>query len=357
MVPSIDLINLRIVSQLGVKDMGTSSPRVTIIGLNFSPEPTGIAPYTTGLAEGLQGLDWSVRVVTAYPHYPAWRIAEGYPGLTMHDDVSGIPVTRLRPYLPRNPSGLKRLLVELSFGIRSIFASWGSPDVVVLISPALFAAAIALLRAKLSRRRPQVILWVQDLYSVGVAETGELGGFGARIMTKVEALILRGSDRVVAIHERFAQHMVARLHVPSSDIEVVRNWTHLDIAALDASEYRHKFGWGNEVVVLHAGNMGAKQALENVIDAARIADSENVPIRFVLLGNGNQRDNLQILGAGITRLDFMESLEDIDFQGAMAAADILLVNEKRGVTEMAVPSKLTSYFAAGQMWARSLLKR
>ena len=35
------------------------------------------------------------------------------------------------------------------------------------------------------------------------------------------------------------------------------------------------------------------------------------------------------------------------FERALASADILLVNERPGVTEMAVPSKLTTYFATG----------
>ena len=36
-----------------------------------------------------------------------------------------------------------------------------------------------------------------------------------------------------------------------------------------------------------------------------------------------------------------------DFQVALSAADFLLVNELPGVKDMAVPSKLTSYFNAG----------
>jgi colanic acid biosynthesis glycosyl transferase WcaI len=86
--------------------------------------------------------------------------------------------------------------------------------------------------------------------------------------------------------------------------------------------------------------------LENVLDAARLAESQGLNMRFVLLGNGNQREHLIELGSRLSSLQFMDSLSEDDFQGAMAAADILLVNEKKGVSEMAVPSKLTSYFAA-----------
>ena len=37
-----------------------------------------------------------------------------------------------------------------------------------------------------------------------------------------------------------------------------------------------------------------------------------------------------------------------DFADALRSADVLLVNELPGVAEMAVPSKLTSYFAAAR---------
>jgi glycosyltransferase involved in cell wall biosynthesis len=36
-----------------------------------------------------------------------------------------------------------------------------------------------------------------------------------------------------------------------------------------------------------------------------------------------------------------------EFQAALGSADILLVNERPGVAEMSVPSKLTSYFCTG----------
>ena len=71
-------------------------------------------------------------------------------------------------------------------------------------------------------------------------------------------------------------------------------------------------------------------------------------MRFVLLGAGNQRAYLEELGAGIERLQFIDPLPGDEFQTAMAAADVLLLNERPEVAEMCVPSKLTSYFASGR---------
>jgi glycosyltransferase involved in cell wall biosynthesis len=65
------------------------------------------------------------------------------------------------------------------------------------------------------------------------------------------------------------------------------------------------------------------------------------------MGDGNQRKSLEATAHGIRQLDFIDPLPGGEFQQALAAADILLVNERAGVKDMAVPSKLTSYFNAG----------
>jgi glycosyltransferase involved in cell wall biosynthesis len=101
------------------------------------------------------------------------------------------------------------------------------------------------------------------------------------------------------------------------------------------------------VVVLHAGNMGAKQGLDNVVEAARLASEQLLPVRFVLLGDGHQRKHLEQLAANVGSLEFLPQVSNAKFSAALGAADILLVNELPGVAKMALPSKLTSYFVAG----------
>jgi glycosyltransferase involved in cell wall biosynthesis len=238
--------------------------------------------------------------------------------------------------------------MELSFGFNSVFSKWGSPDSIILVSPALFAVAIAQVRARLFHPEIPVIVWVQDIYTRGVEETGAMGPGGASVIRSIESAVLRRADTVVVIHDRFRRYLVESLGVEGSRVEVVRNWTHISLDRPDRATYRELFGWGDEVVVLHAGNMGAKQALGNVVEAARLADEEASHIRFVLLGDGNQRRLLEELADGIVKIDFLDSLNDESFRGAMAAADVLLVNEKPGLSDMAVPSKLTSYFASGR---------
>ena len=180
-----------------------------------------------------------------------------------------------------------------------------------------------------------------------MAETGQ-GGRAAQALGVIEGRLLRSADRVVVIHDRFAEIIARDFGVARDRITVVRNWTHLaPFPPIDVTSSRERFGWKpNETVVLHTGNMGVKQGLANVIDAARVVEHHGDPVRFVLVGDGGARERLQALARGVGPLQFVPPLDNTDYAAALRSADILLVNELAGVAEMAVPSKLTSYFQA-----------
>jgi N-acetylglucosaminyldiphosphoundecaprenol N-acetyl-beta-D-mannosaminyltransferase len=108
-------------------------------------------------------------------------------------------------------------------------------------------------------------------------------------------------------------------------------------------------GWPPDwSVVLHAGNMGLKQGLEQVVGAARHADAVAAPLLFVLMGDGNQRALLEAQAHGIERLRFVPFQPEDEVPNILDAADVLLVSERATVIDMSLPSKLTSYFAAGR---------
>ncbi|MDL5352321.1 glycosyltransferase family 4 protein [Microbacterium sp. zg-YB36] len=324
--------------------------RVLILGLNYPPERTGISPYTGAMARGIVGRQYETRALTAHPHYPDWRVKPGYGQWVRREIIDGVQVTRLLHYVPSRPSGFRRALSELTFGLRQAGQPWEEPSVIVASSPALISTAVARLRSLITHAKTPFVVWVQDLYSLGLSETGQSNGLVLRAMHRVEGWLLRHADRVIVIHERFALRVHEDFEVPLSRIEVIRNWTHLPPAApVDRALVRESLGWlSGETIVLHAGNMGVKQGLRNVVEAARLAHDRDDRVRFVFLGGGSERPHLETLAAGLDTVTFMKALPDDEFAAALQAADVLLVNEKEGVAEMAVPSKLTSYFSAGR---------
>ena len=322
---------------------------VLLIGLNYAPESTGIAPYSTGLARELAERGTRIRVVCGFPHYPQWSFGRAKPPRSAARVDSGVEVVRRRHQLPLRPGGLARAWSEVTFGLASVAQRFGRPDVLVLVSPALISTAMALAKVRLVTRRP-VVVWVQDLYSLGLKELGSgRVGLAARTIGMIERWTLRSADAVVVIHERFRDTVVEEFGVDASTVTVVRNWSHLeDGGAVDRDTARAELGWeASDFVVLHAGNMGLKQGLENVVRAAEIASAARSRVRFVLLGDGNQRDHLATLAAGVPNISMIGSLADDEFRKALSSADALLVNERPGVAGLAVPSKLTSYFTTG----------
>ena len=321
-----------------------TTPRVLFVGINYAPEPTGIAPYTEGMACALAARGWRVGVITTHPHYPWWKVQEGYGGWTRTETRDLVDITRLRHYVPRRHTMLDRALSEMTFGLRATLARWHRPDAVVLVSPAMISSRLAAVRAALTGI--PTIVWVQDIYTLGARETGAVS-HGAEAVAALERGLVNSADRVVAIHDRFRRVLQEDLSV-ATPVDVVRNWSHVrtDGAGRDGA-LRRELGWADDdVIVLHAGNIGAKQGLENVVHASLEAARRGSHVKFVLLGDGNQRPALEAMAA-CPRLQFLDPLPDGVFERALASADILLVNERPGLTEMAVPSKLTTYFATG----------
>lgn len=324
------------------------SPSVLLIGINYAPETTGIAPYSAGLARELAKQGMRTRVIAAFPHYPQWSFQDDRPPRTASCAEDGVRVVRRRHKLPSRPGGASRVISELTFGLSALTTRFGRPDVVVLVSPALLSTAVAMLKARLGRR--PVVVWVQDLYTLGLRELGmDKSGLGERAIAAVERWCLRAADSVVVIHERFRDTVVAEMGVDPESVTVVRNWSHLEESEpVDRSAARAAFGWTrSDFVVLHAGNMGVKQGLENVVEAGRLAASRHSNVRFVLVGDGNQRQRLEGLVSAVPTVSMLGSMPDAEFRKVLASADALLVNERQGVAGMAVPSKLTSYFSTG----------
>jgi glycosyltransferase involved in cell wall biosynthesis len=324
--------------------------RILITGINYAPEATGIAPYTAGLAEHLSARGHQVTVVTGLPSYPQWRVHDGYRGrIAGRETLAGVDVRRRWHYVPREQSAARRALYEASFLATGLSAlALPRPDAVVGIVPSLGGGVLARLAG--ARFAAPYGLVFQDLMGPAAAQSGVAGGGrAARAIRAAEAFATGGAEAVGVIAEGFRPY-VRSLGVAPERIHRVRNWTHVPEPTADRAAVRARLGIEpGAVVCLHAGNMGYKQGLANVVECARLAGDEP-DLRFVLVGDGSQRAFLEDL-AGRHRLGNLRFLPIQPaelFPGVLAAADVLLVNQRAEVTDMSLPGKLTSYFLAGR---------
>ncbi|MFG2138132.1 glycosyltransferase [Streptomyces sp. NPDC048650] len=320
-----------------------------MVSTNYAPEHTGIGPYSTQIAEHLAASGVDTHVLAGMPHYPAWRVAESHRGRwRMRESLGGVSVHRRRHTVPPRQTALRRALFEASILAHGTLAPPPvRPDVVLTQMPSL---AGGVLGGRLARRAgvPHVVV-VQDLMGAAAEQSGiQGGGRAAAVAGAVEARVLRGAAVVGVVHESFVDRVTA-MGVPRARVHVVPNWTHVRGPSGDRESTRARLGWkADETVLLHAGNMGLKQGLEVLVEAARLAGREAPAVRIVLMGDGNQRAHLQRLAADVSALSFLPPVGADEFPDVLAAADVLAVTQKASVLDMSLPSKLTSYFMTGR---------
>lgn len=321
---------------------------VLITTTYYWPEEAGSAPYLAGLAEHLQARGHRVVVATGYPHYPDWRLPRGarLASTVRHGDVD---VRRRWHYVPRRQTAAHRALYEASLYVLGLTALGldRRPDVIVGTCPTLAAGALA---ATASRRyRVPYALVFQDLMGPGAEQSGIAGGAQvAALVRRAEVALARRAAAVGIIAEGFRSYLVAG-GVPAAKIHRLRNWTRRTEPSESAAEARRRLGWQpEEFVCLHGGNLGRKQGLDNLLDTAALLRSEHV--RIVFAGDGNDRPRLEQRARelGLVNVQFVELQGPGRWEAVMEASDVLLVNQRPSVTDMSLPSKLTSYFAAGR---------
>ena len=328
-------------------------PSLLVIGLNYTPEPVGIGPYTAGLCEALVKSGNRVTAIVGKPYYPRWQLDPAYARGWQETVENGVRLIRCPHYVPQNPVGIRRFAHLVSFAITALIPAVGialreRPRVVFCVAPALLSALAAILAAWLCGAR----LWVhvQDFEVEAAFATGLMrrNTLKAKFALWVEGWILRQADRVSTI----SPQMVAKLGekgVPPARRMELRNWANANFAPdpAGATSLRTQWSLNDRIVALYSGNIARKQGIEILIDTARLLQ-HRTDIAFVICGEGPNRQPLQARAEGLVSVQ-LRDLQAAEHMGAMLTmADLHLLPQIAGAADLVLPSKLTNMLASGK---------
>lgn len=352
----------------GQEERDCFNVKIVLSTLNFTPELTGIGKYSGEMASWLATQGHQVHVVTAPPYYPAWKVGLGYSAVSYLQEklvihhaplpdgtqpaTQDLIVHRCPLWVPPKPSGAKRLIHLASFALSSLPVMlrqiFWKPDVVWMVAPAFFCAPGMWLTAKLSGAPAWI--HVQD-YEVDAAfDLGLLKGkLLRRLVLAVERWMFKRFDVVSTISQPMLERAVGK-GVDSNRLVLFPNW--VDIASVHpemrSDDFRAELGAApDQVIALYSGNMGGKQGLEILAQAAALLQ-RNPRLLFVFCGNGAGRAELMAQCAGLPNVRFLD-LQPLEKLGAMlASADIHLLPQRADAADLVMPSKLTGMLASGR---------
>ncbi|WP_100899665.1 glycosyltransferase family 4 protein [Nostoc flagelliforme] len=326
---------------------------ILIYSYNYHPEPIGIAPLMTELAEGLVKRGHQVRVITGMPNYPQREIYHEYRGKWyVTEQTNGVTIQRSYLRIKSKPNLIDRLLLELSFVFTSLPQAFkgGRPDVIILTVPPLFGTLPVTIFGWLYNC--PVVLNVQDILPDAAVRIGLLKNkWMIRTLAALEKFAYRSAHTISVIADGFRENLVNK-GVPVNKIVCIPNWVNVNfICPLP----KHNNSWisshqlDGKFVVLYSGNIALTQGLETVIEAA-ICLRHIKEIVFVIVGESIALQRLQkyclLNGADNVLLLPLQPREKLPEM--LAASDVGLIVQKRNVISFNMPSKIPLLLASGR---------
>ena len=169
------------------------------------------------------------------------------------------------------------------------------------------------------------------------------------MVASIESFIMRRFDRVSTISSRMMERLTTK-GVATEHQALFPNWVDTEtIHPLAApSPMRTKLGLRDAaIMVLYSGNMGEKQGMDILLDAAaRLATHPH--LRFVLCGDGVARARLARQYAHLKNIIWLDLQPLEELNNLLNAADIHALPQRTDAADLVMPSKLTGMMASGR---------
>ena len=277
--------------------------------------PEAIHFFVHEVATGLVGKGYDVTVLTAFPHYGAGRIYDGYRGkVYKRETIDGVRVHRSWVFATPSKRTFSRILSFASFSFSSLIAGLfcaAGHDLVYVWMPPLPLGVTGALLAKLNGSR--FVLHIQDIYPRAAIEHGV---FTNRKLIKffesVERWIYRRADQIVVISNGFKEDLISKGVAPQK-INVVENWANADFIKPGPrnNPFRRRLDADELFVLTYSGGLNNNANIEPVLKAAKMLCERAFPFccgwrrriqgsiaAFSRFASTNKREVLSVSTAG-----------------------------------------------------------
>lgn len=330
--------------------------KILVITQYFWPENFRI----NDICEGLKSQGHELHVITSLPNVPGGRFYKGYSLFKKGPkEYRGISVERVR-VIPRGRSGFFLLAINcFTFAINALFHIprhiKRDYDAVFVFEPSPLSVAIpAIFLGLLTKKKIPSFLYVLDIWPQSMY-------FLLGLRRGSHTLLRRAMGKICSgIHKRFDTLLVSspgfleKLEEQGVEREKMiyfPNWAEEAPQVEYDHEIADRYAVNGKFVVMFAGNMGRAQALDEVIEAARLTSGTKTII-WMIVGDGTETARLK---EKIKRYELQDTVLMPGWQDQsiikrfLSIASVFLVslldNEVLNIT---IPGKIPTYMLAGK---------
>ena len=316
--------------------------KILVVCQHYFPEPFRLPD----ICETLVRRGHAVTVVTGTPNYPEGEIYDGYAkGARADEVINGVRVHRC-PLIPRKTGTLYRVLNYYSFVLSS---EWylrrckEDFDVVFVnqLSPVMMAQA-GLSWAK--RHGKKCVLycldqWPESLLAGGIRKDSIV----YQIFLRVSQNIYRRADDLLVSSRGFVNYFRQVLKLEDKRIRYMPQYAEDLFDTLPEPAQKK-----DSVDFMFAGNVGALQSVDTIVEAARLVQNEK-KIHIHIVGGGIALEACKKQAEGLENITFHGRHDIGEMPAFYAMADAMLITMKDDpVLSATLPGKVQTYMAAGK---------
>ncbi|HEY3402120.1 MAG TPA: glycosyltransferase family 4 protein [Ohtaekwangia sp.] len=316
--------------------------KVLILHQHFKTPQSGGAIRSYYLAKAL--VEQGIRVVVITAHSESSTRVENVEGIEVH-------------YLPvayDNRFGFsERSRAFLKFISQSTRLAGTIPDVDVCYAISVpLTIGIAALRIKLRYKVPY-IFEVGDLWPDAPIQMGFIKNvFFKQSLYRLEKIIYKGARSIVALSPMIQSTVQSR--VSKKQVHLIPNMADTEFfkPSVKNPDIEEKFGVRNKFVISYIGAIGLANRLEYFLECALACQMEDLPVHFLLCGDGATLEELKKIHGQLNLRNFTF----IPFQNRDGVSEVMNVTDATficykpiPILETGSPNKYFDGLAAGKL--------
>lgn len=242
-----------------------------------------------------------------------------------------------------------RYLAGLGYIWRCRKAIWKHRDCEAVFNQSSNAAGVMAFMVKRLLPKARLTYNVQDIFPENAAYIGSAKGIVYKILSAEQRYAYRHADQIITISEDMKELLIEK-GADSQKTEVVYNWSYTD------SLYRYEDVYSEKIAkflstgkfnVVCAGNIGAMQNVDVVVETAKLMQDEE-DVHFHIFGDGMYKERLQHEAEGLSNISFWPMQPSELAPSIYAMADVNVIPLAPNIYRTALPSKTATCIACGK---------